>query len=173
MPEPRQNMKKSWKDSETQARRAIEDQGFEVQDANILFRANCPNIDLVVFGEKKAIYVQVKSSETPAVKDGVVISGSPWTEAQLYHGAPIFNRHADQYEAALILIVDKAKDGSTNFYIAPSKDLEDLVRPWAVAWANRPKRDGSRRSINFRKEATREALAPWLNAWHLITESTS
>ncbi len=166
-------MKKSWKDSETQARRAIEDQGFEVQDANILFRAQCPNIDLVVFGKKKAIYVQVKSSETPASKDGVVIDGSPWTEEQLYQGARIFNGRPDEHEAALIVIVDNAKDGMTNFYIAPPKDLEDLLRPGAMAWANRPKRDGTRRSINFRKEATREKLAPWLNAWHLITESSS
>jgi hypothetical protein len=164
-------MKKSWNDSETQARRAIEDQGFRVEDANILFRANCPNVDLVVFGKKKAVYLQVKSSERRASKNGVVIDGSPWTEAQLYHGAPIYNGCPDEYEAALILIVDKTKDSRTNFYIAPPQDLETLVLPGAVAWANRPKRDGSRRSSNFRKEATREELAPWLNAWHLITES--
>ena len=39
---------KSWQSKEAQARRAIEDQSFIVQDAS----ANCPNIDLVVFGKK-------------------------------------------------------------------------------------------------------------------------
>ncbi len=158
----------NWQEKEKEARRAIEDQGFIVHDANVLFRANCPNIDLVVFGKKRAVYVQVKSSETPASKNGVVIDGSPWTEAQLYQGAPIFNRHADQYEAALVLIVDKAKDGKTNFYIAPPKDLEEFVRPQGVHFANLPKKDGSRRSIGFRKELTREDLTPWMNAWHLL-----
>jgi hypothetical protein len=48
---------KSWQSKEVQARRAIEDQGFVVHDANVLFRANCPNIDLVVFGKNAATYV--------------------------------------------------------------------------------------------------------------------
>jgi len=160
----------SWQEKEKEARRAIEDQGFVVMDANVLFRANCPNIDLVVFGKRKAVYVQVKSSETPASKDCVTIDGSPWTDAQLYQGGPIFNRHEkDQhYEAALILVLDREKSGATNIYLAPPKDLEDLVRPRGLALANRPKKDGSRRSIGFRKELPREALAPWLNAWHLL-----
>ena len=54
---------KGWQTKEVQARRAIEDQGFVAHDANVLFRANCPNIDLVVFGKDAATYVQVKSSQ--------------------------------------------------------------------------------------------------------------
>ena len=124
----------------------------------------------MVFGKQKAVYVQVKSSETPASKGCVTIDGSPWTEAQLYEGAPIFNRHCEDqhYEATLILVVDKDKTGITNFYLAPPKELEALVRARGIAHADRPKRDGSRRSIGFRKELPREALAPWLNAWNRL-----
>jgi hypothetical protein len=53
---------KSWQSKEVQARRAIEDQGFVVHDANVLFRVNCPN-NLVVIGKDAATYVQVKSSQ--------------------------------------------------------------------------------------------------------------
>jgi hypothetical protein len=56
----------NWQDKEKEVRRAIEDHGFAVHDANVLFRANCPNIDLVVFEKTKAVDVQVKSSEVPA-----------------------------------------------------------------------------------------------------------
>ncbi len=48
---------KSWQSKEVQVRRAIEDQRFVVHDANVLFRENCPNIDLVVFGKNAATYV--------------------------------------------------------------------------------------------------------------------
>jgi hypothetical protein len=160
----------NWQDKEKEARCAIEKRGFAVHDANVLFRANCPNIDLVVFGKTKAVYVQVKSSEVPASKDGVVVDGSPWTDAQLNHGAPIFNKHgkSSHYEAALVVILDRQKSGETNFYVAPPKALEDLVRERGLAFANLPKKDGSRRSIGFRKELSREALAPWRDAWHLL-----
>lgn len=160
----------NWQAKEREARRAIEDRGFVVHDANVLFRANCPNIDLVVFGRSKAVYVQVKSSTTPASKDGVVVEGSPWTHAQLYEGAPLFNRHckSDDYEATLVIIVGWQKTGKTDFYIAPPKVLEDLLRTRGLEFAERPKLDGTRRSINFRKELSREALAQWLNAWHLL-----
>ena len=63
---------KSWQSKEVQARRAIEDQGFVAQDANVLFRANCPDIDLAVFGKDAATYVQVKSSQKPAGSDAVI-----------------------------------------------------------------------------------------------------
>jgi Holliday junction resolvase-like predicted endonuclease len=161
---------KIWQDKEKQARRAIEDRGFVVHDANVIFRANCPNIDLIVYGKTRAVYVQVKSSTTPATKDGVVIHGSPWTRAQLYDGAPLYNQHQnpEDYDASLVVIVDQQKSGARNFYIAPPKALEDLVRPRGIDFADRPKRDGTRRSINFRKELPREALAPWLEAWHLF-----
>src|SRR4051794_23812183 len=124
-------MQQRWRTHETQVRRAIEDRGFEVQDANVLFRANCPNIDLVVFGKDDAHYVQVKSSSKPAGKNTVVISGSPWTEDELYRGAPIFNKH-DHYRARLVIIVDVMKSGRTEFYIAPPRELENLVRADAL-----------------------------------------
>jgi hypothetical protein len=143
---------------------------FEVQDANVLFRANCPNIDLVVFGKTKAVYVQVKSSETPATKDGVVVDGSPWSRAQLYDGAPIFNKHTGprDFEAVLVVIVDHQKSGEVNFYIVPPRVLADLLIPRGRAWAETPKKDGTARSLNFRKELQREILAPWRDAWHLL-----
>ena len=68
---------RNWKSKEIQARRAIEDRGFRVHDANIVFGENCQNIDLIVYSKDMAQYVQVKSSENPASKDGVVIDGSP------------------------------------------------------------------------------------------------
>jgi hypothetical protein len=49
--------------------------GFVAHDANVLFRANCPNIDLVVFGKDAAIYIQVKSSQKPAGSDAVIKGG--------------------------------------------------------------------------------------------------
>jgi hypothetical protein len=159
----------NWQEKETAARRTIEDHGFAVHDANVLFRANCPNIDLVVFGKTKAAYIQVKSSETPALREGVVIDGSPWTEAQL-KDAPIFNKHGDpgQYQAALVLIVDRPKSGGMNFYIAPPKELEDLLKTRGRAWAKHPKKNGTTRSIGFRKELSREELKDWREAWHLL-----
>ena len=152
---------RNWKTKEIQARRAIEDRGFTVHDANIVFGENCPNIDLIVYSKRMAQYVQVKSSETPATKDGVVIDGSPWTEAQLYDGAPVFNRR-DHFEATFVLIVDKTKTGETNFYIAPPAELEALVRERALEFAKRPKRDNTPRSIKFRQELRRDVLAPWI-----------
>jgi len=160
----------NWKNKETQARRAIEDCGFKVHDANIVFRENCPNIDLIVFSKTGASYVQVKSSENPAGKNCVVIDGSPWNHAQLYEGAPIFNKH-NHLQASLIVIVDKLETGETNFYIAPPAALEALVRERSLEFAKRPKRDGTPRKINFRKELPREVLAQWHNAWHLLGDS--
>jgi Holliday junction resolvase-like predicted endonuclease len=156
-----------WKRKEVEARRAIEDRGYTVHDANILFRENCPNIDLVAFTKSGALYIQVKSSENPARRDCVVIDGSPWTEAQLHAGAPIFNKH-DAFRAHYVLILDTPKQGDTNIYIAPPSQLEDLARRWALTFAARPKKDGTKRSIGFRKELTRTELEPWRNAWHLF-----
>lgn len=156
-----------WQTYETLARRAIEDRGFEVQDANVLFRANCPNIDLVVFSKDGAHYVQVKSSTKPAGTNSVVISGSPWTDDELYRGKPIFNKH-DHYRARLVIIVDRMKDGGTEFYIAPPAELENLVRADALEFAKCPKKDGTPRSINFRKELPRPTIEQWRGAWHLL-----
>ena len=157
----------NWRAKEIQARRAIEDRGFVVHDANIIFRQNCPNIDLVVYAQTSASYVQVKSSKNPAGADSVVIDGSPWTEKQLYGGAPIFNKH-DHLRCNLVVILDTLKTGETHFYIAPPKDLEKLVRPRARKHAKRPKRDGTKRSIAFRKELPRALLMQWREAWHLF-----
>ena len=111
-----------------------------------------------------------KSSEVPASKDGVVVDGSPWTHDQLYEGAPVFNRHREShhYDATLVLVMDRRRNGETNFYIAPPKALEDLLRQRGLAYADVPKKDGTRRSIGFRKELSRSELAPWLEAWHLL-----
>ena len=44
------------KDAEREARRVIEDRcGLVVHDANVLFRENCPNIDLVVFAHAASL----------------------------------------------------------------------------------------------------------------------
>jgi hypothetical protein len=49
-----------WRNKELLARRAIEDRGFKVHDANMAFHQNCPNIDLIVYTKTAAVYVQVK-----------------------------------------------------------------------------------------------------------------
>jgi hypothetical protein len=143
---------KSWQSKEVQARRAIEDQGFVVHDANVLFHAKCPNIDLVVFGKDAATYVQVKSSQKPAGSDAVIVDGSPWTEGQLRDRGPIFNKH-DGFRASLIVLVAATRTGETEYYIAPPAELEKLLIPRARAFAALLKRDGKQRSIAFRKRA--------------------
>jgi|SRR5665647_1649523 hypothetical protein len=161
---------KSWQSKEVQARHAIEEHGFVAQDANVLFRANCPNIDLVVFGKSAATYVQVKSSQKPSGPDTVIVDGSTWSEDQLRNGGPIFNKHDGCFRASLIVIVATTKTGETEFYIAPPAELEKLLIPRARTFADLPKRDGKQRSIAFRKELPREVLKPWLNAWQQLGE---
>lgn len=156
------------KESEILARRTLEDLGFEAHDANVLFKANCPNIDLVVYGRERAIYVQVKSSSNPAGKGCIVVDGTPWTEEQLYEKEPIYNRRPG-FRAQLVMLVDHHDDG-VDFYLAPPADLERAVREKGRLFADKPKRDGTKRSIKFRKELSRERLKPWLNAWHLLGE---
>jgi Holliday junction resolvase-like predicted endonuclease len=90
------NNARSGRRGEILARRAIEDHGFTVHNANVIFGANCPNIDLIVFARTNAIYIQVKWSEKPASSDSITIDGSPWTHGQLYKNEPIFNKH-DQF----------------------------------------------------------------------------
>jgi hypothetical protein len=158
-----------YKRAEVEARRAIEDRcGLVVHDANIILRANCPNIDLIVFADDAPVYVQVKSSEKPASKDHVIISGAPWTEAELYRGEPIFNKH-DGWKAALVMILDRVTADQTDYYIAPPEELERLVRPRAAQQAAKPKKDGQVRSIAFRKELPRDVLKPWKEAWHFVS----
>jgi hypothetical protein len=154
--------------AEREARRAIEDHcDLVVHDANVLLRANCPNIDFVVLAPAAPVYVQVKSSEKPASKDHVTISGAPWTEGELYRGEPIFNKHAS-WQAGIIFILDRVTPNLTDYYIAPPDALERLVRPRAELFAVKPKH-GHPRSIAFRKQLPREMLKPWKNAWHLLT----
>ena len=155
------------KKGEVIVRRALEDRGYEVQDANILFRANCPNIDLVVFARDRAIYLQVKTSTRPAGKDCVIVDGSAWSEEQLYGHAPIYNKH-NHYRASLIVVLDTADPEQIVFYIIPPNDLEAMARERSRAFAGKPKRDGSRRSIAFRKELPRTALTRWRDAWNLF-----
>jgi hypothetical protein len=165
------NRVEKYKRAEVEARRAIEDRcKLIVHDANIVLRANCPNIDLVVFAYDAPVYVQVKSSERPASKDHVTISGAPWTEAELYHGASIFNKHAG-WKAGLVIILDRVNTDQTDYYIAPPDALERLVRPRAALVAAKPKKDGQPRSIAFRKELPRDMLKPWKDAWHLLERS--
>lgn len=158
----------NFKNAEIAARRAIEDRcGYIVHDANIILQTNCPNVDLIVFAPDAPIYVQIKSSESPAGRNCVVVDGSPWTDGQLHCDEPIFNRH-DHYKAKLIIVVDRQNTDETNFYIAPPAQLEALLRPRAQQWASTPKRDGTKRSIRFRKELPKDTLAHWRDAWHLF-----
>lgn len=150
-------------------RRKLEDLGFFVHDANILFGQNCPNIDLVVYAKSGACYVQVKGTERPAQKDRLIVDGSPWTEVQLFGGAPLFNRH-DHLKAHFVALVEKTAFGGTEFYLASPIHLEQLVRDRGLEFAKRPKRDGKARSIAFRKELPKSVLANWREAWHLLGE---
>ena len=163
------SQRESWKLRENSAKRAIEDRGFTVHDANVLFRENCPNIDLVVFGKAGAVYVQVKSSSNAATKDGVLVDGSPWTEEQLFSNAPIYNKHSSRFQASLVIIVDVLISGEFDFYVAPPKEIERLVLKRGRALIAKPKRNGERRKM-FRKEVPRTDLAPWRQAWSLFGE---
>jgi hypothetical protein len=158
-----------YKQAEREARRAIEDRcDLVVHDANIVLCRNCPNIDLIVFAPSTPVYVQVKSSEKPASKDHVTISGAPWTDEELFQGESIFNKH-DGWKAGLIMVLDRVSADQTDYYIAPPDELERLVRPRAARHAAKPKKDGQPRSIGFRKELPRELLKPWKDAWHLLS----
>lgn len=152
---------------ESLARRALEDRGYLVHDANIIFLDNCPNIDLVFFDGIGGRYAQVKYSVRPAGKDHVTVDGSPWNEGQLYNKGAIFNKHPDHYIAEFIIVVHQNGD-HVDFYIAPPKALEPLLRRRGRAWAKVPKRDGNQRSVSFRKELPKEKLKLWLEAWHLL-----
>ena len=140
-----------------------------MHDANIVFHANCRNIDLIVYGKRGAIYVQTKSTEKPAGKDCVIVDGSAWTEEQLFQGAPLFNKYGD-FQAAYVLLVETLKDGEVHFYVAPTDELEEQARLRGREWYRKPKRDGTQRSINFRKELPREELSKYLNAWRYFGE---
>ena len=69
--------------------------------------------------------------------------------------------------------MDTLKTGETNFYIAPPGELEELARKRAREFAALPKRDGTQRSIAFRKELPRQVLKQWRNAWQLLGKSTT
>jgi hypothetical protein len=163
------NISKS-KQAEIDTRQAIEKNcKLIVHDANIIFQQNCANIDLVVYGKSAARYVQVKCSTKPARPECVVVAGSPWTEGQLFGRDPIFNKK-DGHLASHIIIADYRKDGTLEFYIAPPDELEPLLRRRGRKIAAKPKRDGGKRSIGFRKELERDKLEPWRGAWHLLAD---
>lgn len=159
----------SGKSSEVIARRTLEDMGYIVHDANVLFREHCPNIDLVAFSSRNAIYIQVRSSTKPSSKDGVVLDGAPWTAEQLAGAKPVFNKHKTGLQASLVLVLDHRPDGTTAFYLAPPKALETILRRLGRAFANKPKRDGTRRKM-FPKEVPRSKLKRWHNAWRLLEQ---
>jgi len=142
-----------WREKEVAARRAIENRGFIVHSANVLFGENCPNIDLVVYARDRATYVQVKSSHRAAGKDRVIVDGSPWTEETLLEKQPLFNRHA-HLRAALIMVVDHQKGDRIDYYLVPPPILEDLARRRGLEWYNKRKKDGEQRSIASRKRSS-------------------
>ena len=114
--------------------------------------------------------MQVNCTTTPKSQDKVVLDGSPWTAAQLYGDAPIYNRHREplDFKASLIVIVDHDKSGEDSFYIAPPKDIEKLIRQPRIEWASGSKRDKPRRSIDSRIEVPKSDFKPWLEAWYLF-----
>lgn len=151
------------------ALRAIEDAGYVVHNANVLFGQNCKNIDLVVYGGRRASYVQVKTSTKPAGRDFLVVDGAPWTEDQLSGATPIYNKHEGGFVATFIVVVDLSHGRDDyRLYILPPQPIEEALRRRARDWAAKPKRDGGLRSIRFRKEMPRDELGKWESAWHLL-----
>ncbi len=159
---------RAYKIAERAVKRAIEDRGFIVHDANILIDANCANIDLVAFGKKNAKYLQVKLSSRPATKNGVVVDGSPWNEDQLFKGAPVFNRHIHDLQAHLVVIAHATGSGFI-FYVIPPQTLQRLMLPGAQGFARKPKQDGTRRKM-FRKEIPMAKLTRYKEAWRQLGE---
>jgi hypothetical protein len=81
--------------------------------------------------------------------------------ALLFTTSTMISKQSSNYHCGL-------KIGETDFYIAPPEQLETLVRHRALELAARPKRDGTQRSIGFRKELPRQVFQQWRNAWHLL-----
>jgi hypothetical protein len=161
-----------WRECEILARRAIEDAGFVVHDANILFQKNCPNIDLVVYGQKSASYVQVKASVLPATKGSVTVCGAPWIEEQLFGRLPVYNRHKTDMLASHVVVVDVQKDGAVDYFIVPPKELEKIAKRVGRKFWKKPKRDGTQRKP-FRKEVPRPLLQSWKNNWERLRDASS
>ncbi len=157
------------KAAERLAKRKLEDIGFEVHDANIIFQVNCPNIDLVVYARTGAVYVQVKATNRPAGVDCLIVDGSGWTTGQLLFGDRVFNKH-DHFEAQYILLVGAKTNGEADFHVAPPAVLEQMAIAGARKWIKVRKKDGNQRSIYFRKELPRRLLADWHMDWHLLGE---
>jgi hypothetical protein len=154
----------NWQSAEKRVKREIEDRGYVVHDANIIFHSNCTNIDLIVYGRNSAKYVHVKSATRRASRDCVVVAGSPWTQAQL-DGDSIFNKHPQHFQASVVVIVDSVADGDVSFYIAPPEKIDKLARVVGKEFAQKPKKNGEPRSIGFRKVLLRTTLQRWLEAW--------
>lgn len=161
--------KMDYRQVERTVQRSIEDRGYVVHDANIVFGINCPNIDLIVYNTKRAVYVQVKGSMSSASRDHVVVNGSPWTEGQLWRGEPVFNR-VPGFVASVIAILHRTRSGQGHIYLASPETLEQKLVPRAQEWARTPKRNGSVRSLGFRKELPEAMLVEHLEAWGLLGE---
>jgi Nuclease-related domain len=157
------------KHGERLVQRKLEDLGYVVHNANIIFRQNCPNIDLVVYSVSGATYIQVKSSANPAGKGSIIIDGSTWNRQQLDGTEPIYNKKVG-LRASFIVLVDLEDDAAPQFYVVPPEKLTELVRPRALEFSERPKRDGSRRSLGFRKELPKELLSAYINRWQYFGE---
>jgi Holliday junction resolvase-like predicted endonuclease len=149
--------------------RALQDKGYAVHNANILFRENCKNIDLVVYSQTGAIYVQVKSSRKPASKGHVTIDGAPWRLDQLHEGQPVYNQHREHFRAAYIVIADVSDDTSPAFYIVPPRVLERAAVKRGRIWYAKPTRAGDQRKP-FRKELPVSLLKRWRDRWDLLGE---
>jgi hypothetical protein len=93
---------------------------------------------------------------------------------------PIFNKHdhyqADLVDADQVGIEGRMMDLRQRQAVGDHRLAEFLVaigdaRERAQAWAVHPKKDGTPRSIGFRKAVSRQALSKWKNAWHLLGEA--
>ncbi|MEI6202124.1 MAG: hypothetical protein WCP68_09255 [Enhydrobacter sp.] len=107
-------MMNAGKRGEQLVQRKLEDLGYVVHNANIIFRENCPNIDLVVYGVSGATYVQVKSSANPAGKGHITIDGSTWNPQQLDGTEPIYNKKVG-LKASFIVLADLEDDAAPQF----------------------------------------------------------
>jgi hypothetical protein len=70
-----------------------------------------------------------------------------------------FNSH-DHYKAKFVVLVERHRDEGTVLYVAQAEALDRMARERALSFMGRPKKDGSQRSIKFRKELPRELLKP-------------
>ena len=68
------------------------------------------------------------------------------------------------------MLVDITTRSAPEFYVVSPDKLSQLVRRIGRKFAKKPKRDGTRRSIGFRKELPKALVQEWQNAWRLLGE---